>query len=288
MTPKLLIIKDIRPYLAGELKQLFYDENEISALARIINKTIFRDAGLHEIYNSSGLLTPGQVKMVRDFCDELKTGKPYQYIIGETEFCGCKIKVKPGVLIPRPETEELAALIISENRNFSGNIADLGTGSGCIAIALAAGIRGAAVTGYDISDDALKIASENASVNRTDVKFLKFDILNPVTEQLSTAGIIVSNPPYVLNSEKAQMRNNVLHFEPHTALFVDDNDPLLFYRKIAEISEKVLANGGLIYFEINERMGGEISLLLSGYGFREISIIKDLHNKNRFIKAIKS
>jgi release factor glutamine methyltransferase len=287
MPSKLLRIKDITPYLAGELKDLFYDENETGALARIITKTIFRDSGLHQVYNSSALLTNEQSLKIRELCQELKTGKPWQYITGETEFLDCKIKVRPGVLIPRPETEELADLIIRENRHYTGSIADFGTGSGCIAIALSKGIPKALVTGYDISDEALEIASENASVNKADVKFLKFDILNP-SEQLSKTGIIVSNPPYVLNSEKAQMRKNVLDFEPPVALFVDDSDPLLFYRKISEISKDILDQNGRIYFEINEKMGDEVASLLSASGFNAIKIIKDLHEKDRFVKGTKS
>lgn len=288
MSAKLLTIKDITPYLAGELKDLFYDEAEIRALARIIIKTIFRGAGLHQVYNSSGVLSREQALAISDFCGELRTGKPYQYIVGETEFCGCRIKVKPGILIPRPETEELADMIIRENKGYQGQVADFGTGSGCIAVALASGIPGAAVTGYDNSEEALKVAAENASINNTTVRFVHFDILKPVEKKLPAAGIIVSNPPYVLNSEKALMRRNVLDFEPAGALFVDDNDPLVFYRKIAEISREILLKSGRLYFEINEKMAGEVSSLLSGSGFSEITIIRDLFDKDRFIKATRS
>lgn len=287
MPSNLLRIKDITPYLAGELKDLFYDENETGALARIIIKTIFRDSGLHQVYNSSALLTYEQSLKIREFCEELKIGKPWQYITGETEFLDCKIKVRPGVLIPRPETEELADLIIRENRDYTGAITDFGTGSGCIAIAISKGIPKARVTGYDISDEALEIASENAFVNGADVTFVKFDILNPAKRPART-GIIVSNPPYVLNSEKTQMRKNVLDFEPPIALFVDDSDPLLFYRKISDIAKDILEKNGRIYFEINEKMGDEVASLLSASGFYAIKIIKDLHEKDRFVKGTKS
>ncbi|HLP73178.1 MAG TPA: peptide chain release factor N(5)-glutamine methyltransferase [Bacteroidales bacterium] len=287
MSSKLLRIKDISPFLARELKDLFYDENEIAALARIIIKTIFRGSGLHQVYNSSTLLNSDQSLEVSRFCSELRTGKPYQYITGETEFLDCRLKVKPGVLIPRPETEELADMIIRENRSYKGNIADFGTGSGCIAVALAKGIPGAKVTGYDVSVEALEIASENATINKADAAFEKFDILRPGTKPPGPAGIIVSNPPYVLNSEKAHMRKNVLEFEPPLALFVDDNDPLVFYRKIAEISADILEKKGRIYFEINESMGAGVASLLSARGFTGISIVKDLHEKDRFVKATK-
>ena len=175
-------------------------------------------------------VTSEQVKRVVDICKELKTGKPIQYILGETIFYDCIIRVNNATLIPRPETEELVDLIIRENRGLPGNIIDIGTGSGCIAIALAANLPGAVITGIDISDEAIRIARENALLNNVAVSFVKGDIFNFDYEIVNKAEIIVSNPPYVRNSEKQFMSKNVLDFEPHNALFVTDSDPLVYYQ----------------------------------------------------------
>lgn len=287
MTVNLLTIKDIRSYLDKELKDL-YDHNETAFLSKIITKTIFAGAGLHEIYNPVNSLSAVQKSGIINYVDELKKGKPYQYVLGETEFYNCIIKVSPAVLIPRPETEELVDIIIKENRNFKGDIIDFGSGSGCIAIALKRHIPGADLTSFDISDDALRVAELNASINNVNVRFEKNDILNFQNQSKSKAGIIVSNPPYVRNSEKSGMKKNVLDFEPGAALFVDDNDPLIFYRAILEISENILQPGGKVYFEINEALGTEMKDLLKQYDYSCITIIKDLNDRDRFAKAIRN
>jgi len=287
MSVNLLNIKDIRPYLEMELGNL-YDEPEISSLSRTIIKTIFRGSGLHEIYNTQKNLNNEQSSQIKSICGELKSGKPYQYVIGETTFYDCSIKVTPDVLIPRPETEELTDLIVKENKGFNGEILDFGSGSGCISIALSLNIQGSVVTGIDISDKALILAKENSQRNNARVNFEKNDILNFQDHDYKKAGIIVSNPPYVRKSEKASMKRNVLDFEPHRALFVDDSDPLLFYKAILNISRNLLVKCGKIYFEINEAFGGEMRKLLVSNNFTGVRILKDLNNKDRIATGLKN
>lgn len=287
MAVNLLTIKDIRTYLDQELGEL-YDQNEISSLSRIIIRTISVPGELHQFYDPRTRLSEEQSMRIVEITSELRTGKPFQYVTGETEFYNCIIKVTPAVLIPRPETEELVDLIIKENRNFSGEIIDFGTGSGCIAIALAKNIPLSKVTGADISEEALNIAETNARINNTEVNFEKNDILNYCPGNDHLAGIIVSNPPYVRNSEKSQMKGNVLDFEPAGALFVDDSDPLIYYRAILGIAKKRLDKSGKIYFEINEGLGMEMEELIDSFGYTGIRIIKDLNGRNRIATAIKN
>lgn len=284
MGVKLLTIKDIRSYFNRELGHL-YNENETGALARIIIKTITGVPGLHQLNDPMQEIDPGKAPEIIRLCMELKTGKPYQYIIGETVFYNCTIKVNPSVLIPRPETEELADLIIKENRGFSGEIIDFGTGSGCIAIALAANLPEAEVSGIDISESAIELARENTKLNNVTVDFYQGDILDFSRNQMKGEGIIVSNPPYIRHSEKKLMRSNVLDFEPHSALFVSDSDPLAYYRVLLAISEELMPAGGKIYFEINEAMGGQMLDLAVSYDYADATIIKDLNGKNRILKG---
>ncbi len=245
-------------------------------------------------------------------------GEPVQYVLGEADFCGLTLKVKPGVLIPRPETEELVAWV-EENVNANTNLLpltsnlsplkllDIGTGSGCIAIALAKKLKEAEVEAWDVSDDALEIARENAKRNGVQVKTSKVDVLDinaNSNSQLSTFNfqlstltshlspltsynIIVSNPPYICEEEKAEMERNVLEHEPELALFVPDDDPLLFYRRIAELGLSLLKEKGLLFFEINRRFGEEVVKMLQGKGYREVELRQDMFGNDRMVKAIK-
>lgn len=213
----------------------------------------------------------------------LLAGNPIQYILGQTEFCDLIFKVNENVLIPRPETEELVYIVKEEKE---GRILDIGTGSGCIPISLKKFNNKSEVVGLDVSEDALEIARENAKNHNLEVTFILDDILNPKIEQ-EPFDIIVSNPPYVLQSDAKEMKKNVLNFEPHLALFVEDNDPLLFYRMILEYSQKNLKSGGKVYFEIHESMGIPIKQLFLDFGFVEIQIKKDFYGKDRFGIAIK-
>lgn len=222
----------------------------------------------------------------QDF-ERLKTGEPIQYILGHGPFYGREFKVSPATLIPRNETEELVHLIIKENPQANLRILDIGTGTGCIPITLALEMKNPEVFAVDISEDALEIAKENAKALQAKVKFLPCDILAEIPP-LSDLDLIVSNPPYIPFSEKEQMHRNVLDFEPHLALFVSTDDPLVFYKKIAEKGKHLLKPHGKLYFEINERFGNEVVRVLSALDFKEIRIIKDLNGKDRIVSGQKS
>lgn len=287
MGVKIQTIKDIRFYLAKELTGI-YRETEIRALADILIKTVTGLTKLHQLYDSGSPVTITEAEKIIEFTNELKTGKPVQYILGETTFYDCIIKVNGSALIPRPETEELVDLIIRENKDYKGNIIDFGTGSGCIAIALAANLPFSSLTGIDISGDAISLAQENAVLNNVKVSLIKGDILNFGEEEFTKAGIIVSNPPYVRNSEKLLMGKNVIDFEPHLALFVPDSDPLVYYRAILKLAENILLPAGRLYFEINEAMGRSMIQLFESSGYSEIEIVSDINDKERIIKGRKN
>ena len=285
MTAKIYTIRDIRTFLAEELGSLMSPE-EIRATTNIIIKDLLGITTLESAAFPDKPISPNDRNRIVEICVELKSGKPLQYILGETEFFNCRFKVGADTLIPRPETEELVDLIISENRSFSGSIIDIGTGSGCIAIALAVNMPLARVTGTDISRGALEIAADNAKINKTTVDFVLDDIFNTsINEQF---GIIVSNPPYVRESERHLMADNVVKFEPHRALFVPDDDPLIFYKTIICFAAKSLLPGGKIYFEINEALGEVTAKLLKEAGYKNVGIIKDLNNKERIITGEKN
>ena len=279
-------IKDIRSYLSKEL-EVIYQEPEISALTNIIIKTVIGISKLHQLYMTEQPVTNWHAGRIIDICKELKTGKPIQYILGETNFYDCIIRVNSATLIPRPETEELVDLIIRENRCYPGNIIDIGTGSGCIAIALAANLPGSVIIGIDISQDAIRIAQENAILNNVAVSFVKGDVFSFDFETVNKADIIVSNQPYVRNSEKQLMSKNVLDFEPSMALFVTDSDPLVYYNAILKLADKILIPGGRLYFEINEVMGKSMVQLLESFGYSVIEIVADINSKERIIKGTK-
>jgi len=279
-------IKDIRFYLAKELEEI-YKEPEAGALINIIIKNVTGLTRFHQLSATDKNISDSQVKRIIEICKELKTGKPLQYILGETIFYGCKITINNSTFIPRPETEELVDLIIRENKGFTGNITDIGTGSGCIAVALAANLPGSLVTGTDISGESIRIARENAVLNNVNVLFKKNDIFDYDYDIKEKAHIIVSNPPYVRISEKQFMNKNVLDFEPHIALFVTDSEPLVHYRAILKIAEKILVPGGKIYFEINEAMGKPMIRLLEESGYSNTEIVADINNKDRIAKGIK-
>ncbi len=279
-------IKEIKPYLVRELINI-YPEYEIYAFTTIIIRTIFGVSRLHAILQPEDPVTKKKADEIISISNELKSGKPLQYILGETSFYNCIIKVNPDVMIPRPETEELVDLILNENRGYNGEILDAGCGSGCIAIALALNLPLAKVTGIDISEGAIRISEENARLNNVIVFFSVVDIFNPVFKSGEKSGIIVSNPPYIRESEKVHIARNVIGFEPHRALFVPDSDPLVFFRAILIIAEQRLIPGGKIYFEINESLGKPMEELLGSSGFSNVEVIKDINGKDRFVKGIK-
>jgi len=285
MASKIYTIRDIKTFLSEELTT-FMPVEEVRATTNIILKDVLKTDFLESVAFPDKPVTADSLNRVKEICGELKSGKPLQYILGETEFFNCGIKVNGYTLIPRPETEELVNLIIKENRYFSGNILDIGTGSGCIAIALAVYMPGARVTGTDISPAALETARQNAAINKVAVSFVLDNIFE--TTVTGEFDIIVSNPPYVRESERRFMSGNVVRFEPHTALFVPDDDPLIFYREIIRFSNNSLLPGGKIYFEINEALGKAASNLLLEAEYRNIRVLKDLNNKDRILTGTKN
>ena len=237
------------------------------------------------------------VKKFSSIVEELQTNKPIQYILGETEFYGLKFYVDENVLIPRQETEELVHWIIQEFK-VSGlkfkvdaekiSVLDIGTGSGCIAIALKKNIPLADISALDFSAAALQLAQRNAKLNNVEINFIEQDILS-FSNYISSEkyDVIVSNPPYIRQSESKLMHKNVLDYEPHLALFVEDNNPLLFYDAIANFAQQFLAKDGNLFFEINESLGNDVAQLLAKKGFQNVEVKKDLNGKDRMIRACK-
>lgn len=277
-------LKDIRNFLSEELKGI-YPEQEIISIINLVLKTRFGIDRLHMLSFPDQAVPEDTAKAIYEICRELRTGRPVQYILGEAYFYDCTIKVNEKTLIPRQETEELVDLIVKENPTFRGRIIDLGTGSGCIAIALKKNLREAEIFGIDISPEALGVAKKNADLNNVIVSFMEGDILDLHSLSVTQAGIVVSNPPYVMESEKQFMNINVLDFEPHNALFVPDEDPLLHYKSIVSFAGSVLKPGGKLYLEINEKKGYEVNRLLLSAGFHDVQIIKDINGKNRIVKG---
>jgi release factor glutamine methyltransferase len=287
MAVNIQTIKDIRNYLLEELQDQ-YPAAEINAMCNIIIEKLCNLSRIKQLSDPQHSVDLSITKKVKNICKGLIAGNPLQYILGETVFYNCKIYVDGNVLIPRPETEELVDLILKENRNYKGSIIDFGTGSGCIAIALAYNLPDAKILATDISGEALALALKNAHYNHVKINFVKSDLLTDMNPSFPQAGIIVSNPPYIRPSEKDLMHRNVYDFEPHDALFVPENDPLVFYRAILETSKKILSANGKIYFEINEAMGDEMKKLCESSGFINIQIIKDINGKERIVKGTRN
>lgn len=217
----------------------------------------------------------------------LTEGEPVQYVLGRAEFCGRWFSVRPGVLIPRPETEELCAWITADSKaSASPKVLDIGTGSGCIAITLQLDMPESKVTAWDISADALDVARENAQQLGANVNFVKLDALNAKPE--GEWDVIVSNPPYICEKEKKDMAVNVLEHEPHTALFVPDADPLLFYRAITRLAVQTLSKGGRLYFEINPIYADDTCRMMRAEGMTEVELRSDMYGKQRMAKGVKA
>ena len=282
------LVRDCRRYYASELEKI-YGSEEANAMIMILLEHYFGIDRVKIAMNPELRLSESELLTLHFAVKELLKNKPVQYILGETEFCGMRFFVDENVLIPRPETEELVNQLVScsVNHHPSFRIIDIGTGSGCIAISLAKLLKNSVVTAVDVSEKALKVAKKNAETNGVNVNFIKDDILNPQNPELidNQFDIIVSNPPYVCESEKNEMRANVLDYEPSSALFVSDNDPLIFYRKILEFAQKTLKPDGDIWFEINEKFGKEMKDLCFEMGFKNIEILKDFRERDRILRA---
>ena len=277
-------LKQIRFYLLSELRQR-YTENESGSITRLILE--------HTGYPLSDTLrdpdhlpVPSVVAQINEIIADIHTGKPIQYILGETYFCDLKIEVDKNVLIPRPETEEMVEHIKAMPPQPIHRIIDLGTGSGCIALALKQYFPDAEVWGVDISKRALTVAGENGRKNNLQVNWGEMDLLNEhPTDRANRFNLVVSNPPYVMNGEQSVMAYNVTGFEPESALFVEDDDPLIFYRAIASFCNIYLADKGEIWVEINEQFGKETASLFKMEGFSRVQILRDIHEKDRYINA---
>lgn len=228
-------------------------------------------------------LTESQLLDLHFKLKKLKKGEPVQYVLGQAHFYGMEFMVDEHVLIPRQETEELVKLICDENQAAGLHVLDIGTGSGCIAIALAKHMNDPVVSAIDVSPDALHVAGENAHANRAEVRMIEQDILNEPLD--GKFDIMVSNPPYVTDSESGSLHTNVIDHEPHLALFVKDNDPLVFYQRIGELGREHLNEGGKLYFECNENLGAELVSLMKSQGYSNIELKKDLNGKDRMVRC---
>ena len=282
-------IKEYRSYFIQGLTPIF-DEGEAESFFYLIleDKQQLRriDLALHPDLTFSD----NEIKVWNSILEQLKQEIPVQYLLGKTSFYGLDFEVNADVLIPRPETEELVDWIIKSIRILQNSkslkILDIGTGSGCIAISLTKNIPNAEVFAIDVSEKALATAQKNAAINKVEVTFIHKNILETADLE-QQFDIIVSNPPYVRNLEKQEIKKNVLDNEPHLALFVEDNDALIFYRKIAELAQKNLSENGQLFFEINQYLGKEMIDLLEKMNFKNIELRKDIYGNDRMILGTK-
>lgn len=276
-------IQEFKAAMNSQLAGL-YPQTEIMQLSKIALQHVLDVNSTQLLILDNSTFTTSQTEALNQILVRLKNTEPIQYIIGHTEFYDLEIMVTPSVLIPRPETEELVHWILNDTSINKSSILDIGTGSGCIPLAIKSHIPDAYVEGWDISKEALAVAKQNAKNVNLDVCFKEVDALN-CEDQLTKFSCIVSNPPYVRQLEKSMMEANVLKHEPHTALFVEDNDALVFYRAIAEKGREILSFDGTLFFEINEYLEDEMTELLKRLNYSSIECRKDLQGKARMMKA---
>ena len=281
-----LTIASLRNYLRDNLATL-YPERELNAIIKILTLHISKKDNTFILTHPDHEISSYTWFKVNKIVDDLKKMRPLQYICGISEFFGLPFLVNEHTLIPRQETEELVDLIIRDNRDKTPVILDIGTGSGCIAISLALNIGNSQVSATDNSQAVIKVAAGNAKRNGVLINFIVDDILNPDTGKYGKYDLVVSNPPYITESEKEHMEKKVLDYEPHKALFVPDDDPLLFYRSVMELCTRVLLKDGYLYLEINETKGRDMRDLMLSYGYRDTELIKDINGKTRIIKGRK-
>src|SRR5690606_9122380 len=278
-------MKSTIQYIEKELAGL-YPPAEIEGFKRIIFETVFGWSFTEQVLQKQETILPVDFERIKSVIFRLKNSEPIQYIFGETEFYGLKLKVNSSVLIPRPETEELVEWVVKTELYENCKVLDIGTGSGCIAIAIKSHLKNADVSGIDISVEALETARMNAIENGLEINFYSADIFNMKNFEGEKFDVIVSNPPYIRESEKVLMHSNVLNYEPEIALFVSDNDPLKYYHAIALFAKRSLHDNGKLFFEINENFKSEILELLSDIGFKDIEIRKDIKGKNRMVSCL--
>ncbi|WP_405251852.1 peptide chain release factor N(5)-glutamine methyltransferase [Dokdonia sp. Asnod3-C12] len=284
-------IDEFRIYFREQLAGM-YEPEEVENLCFLTLEHILKMNRVEVSLSRKMDISTSALSQLNEVTSRLSLSEPIQYIIGTTEFYGMEFQVNPATLIPRPETEELVDWIITDKaeslvkseKKEKLKVLDIGTGSGCIAISIAKNLSNAHVEAIDISQEALATAYQNAKMNQADVTFYNQNVL-AVEELEHKYDVIVSNPPYVRMLEKKEMRDNVLSNEPDSALFVSDDDPLIFYRKIGELAFESLSVNGFLYFEINEYLGKEMIDLLKGIGFSDIELKRDMFGKDRMIKA---
>lgn len=268
-----------------------YGKDEVNSFFDLLVEHYLDMKRIQLVINPEFEISEAQEVLFLNALEALNINKPIQYIIGETEFYSLPFKVTAATLIPRPETEELVDWILTSNSDTTEetpfSILDIGTGSGCISISLAKHLIKANVYALDVSKDALNVAKQNAKINDVYVEFMLDDILNTNVSASHNFDIIVSNPPYVRNLEKVEIKPNVLNNEPHLALFVHDENPLQFYKAICVFAQQNLNNNGVLYFEINEYLGQEMIQLLEEFGFKSIELKKDMFGKDRMIRGTK-
>lgn len=294
-----MTIKQYRAHFNKSIKHL-YPTSEIDSFFFLILEEYIGFKRIDIVLKSDFYIDQESLNLMQIATKQLEQEIPIQYIIGKTEFFGLPFNINKEVLIPRPETEELVEQVIKEvslikTYNTASNeatnekqitILDIGTGSGCIAISLKKQLPGSKISAIDVSDKALRVAKKNAALNKVNINFIHLDILK--TNNLDKLyDVIVSNPPYVRELEKKEMKNNVLNNEPHLALFVDNKNPLLFYNKIAELAKKFLTKNGQLHLEINQYLGKETIKLLAEKGFKNIQLKKDIFGNDRIITAFK-
>ena len=274
------VFHEIRDALKG-----YYSDSEALALAKMLLVEVFGFSTLELYGGKDKEFSEKHRSVLAEMIRRLQKNEPIQYIIGIESFCGLTFEVDPNVLIPRPETQELVSWIVEDcQKEEAVRILDIGTGSGCIPVSLAKQLPRSEVESWDISEGALEVASRNCERNEVKVLLRRKDVLNAAPEGVFY-DVIVSNPPYIADREKVDMEANVLDWEPSLALFVPDDDPLLFYRKIAQLGCEMLKEGGSLYFDINRAYGQETSLMLSELGYNQIELKKDSWGNDRMIKA---
>mgnify|MGYP001156642731 FL=1 len=292
-----MLLKQYKAHFFNSLKNI-QEEQEIESFFFILTEYLHHLKRVDVALNPNFELSDEEVEKWNAILVELQQEKPIQYITGEAWFYGLRFEVNENTLIPRPETEELVEWIIESQKSKVQSqkleILDIGTGSGCIPISLKANLPQANVSAIDVSEQALEVAKRNAELNKVEINFIEANILevedlsqlpSPIIHHPSSYNIIVSNPPYVRNLEKQEIKKNVLDYEPHLALFVEDTDALLFYRKIAQLALKNLSSNGLLFFEINQYLGNETVELLENLGFKNIELKKDIYGNDRMIKC---
>lgn len=284
-----MILKELQHQFHKELDTI-YGKDEVQSFFKLLIEFFLNLKPIDIVLHSKRSISIADQHCFNDIIKRLKQEEPIQYIVGETEFFGLSFKVNPSTLIPRPETEELVQWIIEDLTlaNIQNpKILDIGTGSGCIAISLAKNLPYAKIHAMDVSKEALKVTKENAILNQVEVECIEADILTARHNELHKYDVIVSNPPYVRALEKSTIKNNVLMHEPHLALFVENEDPLLFYKAICEYAVHNLKPKGSLFFEINQYLGTEMKQLLNTFNFESVELRQDIFGNDRMLKSIK-